>query len=134
MGTDTRSRSYRQIFRPRLHDRRHADRYGVVGDVAQDNRIGSDQHVVADPDRAKQLRTRTDVDVVADRRRAFILNAPQSDDDAVTNAAIVTKFRIATDNNATKMINHEVPTNFDLAGQLDPGDDLDELVQHVVER
>src|SRR5690606_41386438 len=51
---------------------------------------------------------RADVDVVADHRRDFLLDAAEADGDAVPDPAIVADARVAADNDAAEMIDHEV--------------------------
>src|SRR5262249_37863200 len=104
----------------------------IVRYIDSHYRIGADQYVAADADRAEQLRARADIDIVADGRRALVLDPPQADDDAVTDTAVVAELRVAADNNAAEMIDDEIMPDLGLAGQLDPGDNLHELEEHVI--
>ena len=84
-------------------------------------------------DWTEQFRTGSDINVIADDRRAFVLDVPQSNDDAIAYTAVVAELCIAAYHDAAEMIDDKITTNLRLAGQFNSGNDLHKLEKHVVD-
>src|SRR6516165_3053733 len=117
----------------RLVHCRNPSRDAIVRHVADDDRICTDNHIIPHLDGTEDLGPRADIHIVADHGRGRLINPPQADYDAVADTAIVAELCIAADHDAAEVIDDEVPTDLNLARQLDPGDDLNELECYLVD-
>ena len=57
---------------------------------------------------------------------------PKTDHHAVPYAAVITEFRVAAYDDPAEMVVHEITPDLHLAGQLNPGHDLDTLEKDFV--
>jgi hypothetical protein len=109
-----------------LVHRRNPGCDGIVGYIADDYCVGTDNHIVTHLDGAENLGPGADVHVVADHRCARLINSAQPDYDAVKDTAVVAELRIAADPNSAEVVD-EVSTNLGFARQFNPGNDLNQL-------
>ena len=100
--------------------RRYADRTAAVGHIDKYDSVRSDGHVVSDANGTEQLRAGSDVDPVADLRRAALCAMTQAYRHAVADYAIVSKTRVAANHNAADVLDDEAPADVRFTRQFNP--------------
>jgi hypothetical protein len=118
----------------RFSDRRYAGGDAIVRDIADYDSVGSDDDIIAHFDGTQHLRAGADVDVIADHGCAGLIDALQSDNDAVADAAVIAELGIAADHDPAEMIDDKVMADLNLARQLDPGDHLNPFERDFVKQ
>jgi hypothetical protein len=88
----------------------NSNRDGIGGDVSEHYGIGSDRHVVADPDWAEYLGAGAYIHTIPQSRRSALTGMSESNCDPVANDAIVAKYRVPADDDSPEMIDPKTPS------------------------
>jgi hypothetical protein len=75
-----------------------------------------------------------EVNAIAQNRRASLSGILQSYRDSVADDAIISENRVATDDDAPKMVDSETPTKSDLTWKLNARQDLRKRLQYLVQK
>jgi len=117
----------------RPHAGRNANGNRIGRHISNHHGIRSYHDVIADLDRPENFRPGTNVHAVADNRSAPLTGTSQVDRDALANGYIVAEYRVAADDDTAEMLNPEPSAYRCFTGQVDPGENLREQLQHPIE-
>jgi hypothetical protein len=87
----------------------------IIRNVTQNPCARTDQHVIPDMNRPEKLSAGSDVDVIANHRCASLLDAPETNNNTIANAAIITELSVTTNNDSTKVVDDKTAAYSDLA-------------------
>jgi hypothetical protein len=113
--------------------RRHPNGNGTGRHILKHNGIGSNEGVISDQNRAKNLCSGPDVHPIANGWGTRNAGSPESDRDPMPKHHIVSNHCISANHDSPKMFNQEAPPNLDLTGEIDASDDLAEQFQNPVD-
>src|SRR5271166_5015985 len=76
--------------------------------VVDDDGIGADHDIIPDRYRFQHLGSSAEIHIVSDDRRSWLVDSPQTDDNPISQSAIVTELGATADDDSTEVINHKI--------------------------
>jgi hypothetical protein len=110
----------------------NSNRDAIIRHIGDYDGVGANYDVVTDFYWTENFRARANVDVVADHRCNWLVDAPQTHYDAGPDAAVVSKAGKPAYHNGSKMVDYEITTDLDLTWQLHSRNYLNEFMQDSI--
>jgi hypothetical protein len=105
-----------------------SDSDAVVRDIPDDNGVSAYDYIIAYCYGPKNFGSGPYVDVVADHGRTWVIYTLKTNNNTVAYATVISKFGVATDYDAPKMIDNKIAADLGFTWQLYAGDDLNAFV------
>src|ERR1700738_4182323 len=113
--------------------RRYPSDHRIVGNILNDHGIRTDDDVVTHTHAPQDLGASTELDTVADGRRAqWILRTGVAEGHAVTDQTVIADYGPPVNDDAAMMLDAQAPSDGCVAANTDSAKDLGELIEYDV--